>query len=129
MSRRNRRPDLRPLSVDTTLEPDRERPGRSWIVRLGAAIVGGAVIVSSLLPLLELFNRAPRQEPVPTELQPISRAESAVIQEPSDPATWETLARALEAAGRPDQAAMARREASRRRSLRRTSSPAPALAR
>lgn len=54
-----------------------ERPKRSLVVRIGIAIVGLAVVISSLVPLLSMFERAP-------ESNPLAQIEEAVRQNPQD---------------------------------------------
>ena len=115
MARRIRPTVARPLVTEEVYEPIPERPRRSWVVRLGTFVVMGAVVVSSLLPLLEMFNRGPRPVAPDPTLQAIAAAENAVVADPTDPGRWEALARTLESVGKTEEARLARAEASRRR--------------
>lgn len=55
-----------------------ERPRRSLVVRIGIAIVGLAVVISSLVPLLSMFEQTPQSNP-------LAQLEEAVRQSPQDP--------------------------------------------
>jgi hypothetical protein len=116
LARRIRPTVARPVVTEEVYEPVPERPRRSWVVRLGTLVVMGAVVVSSLLPLLEMFNRGPGPVAPDPTLQAIATAEDAVVTDPTDPVRWESLASALERAGKTQEAALARAEAGRRRS-------------
>jgi len=118
LARRIRPTVARPVVTEEVYEPIPERPRRSWVVRLGTFVVMGAVVISSLLPLLEMFNRGPAPAAPDPTLQAIAAAEDAVVTDPTDPARWESLASALERAGKTQEAALARAEAGRRRSSR-----------
>lgn len=56
-----------------------ERPKRGLVVRIGIAIVGVAVVISSLVPLISLFDRNP-----PAADNPFAPLEAAVQQNPQD---------------------------------------------
>lgn len=56
-----------------------ERPKRGMVVRIGIAILGLAVIISSLVPLLSLFDRQPT-----AESNPVAQLEAAARQNPQD---------------------------------------------
>ena len=118
MARRPRPIAARPAAPEEVYEPIPDRPRRSWVVRVGIMIVGGAVIISSLMPLFEMFNAGPRPAAPDPGLQAVAAAEDAVVSDPADPVRWEALATALQKVGKMQEAALARAEGGRRRQAR-----------
>ena len=129
MARRSRPTAARPVAPEEVYEPIPDRPRRSWVVRLGILIVGGAVVISSLMPLFEMFNAGPRPVAPDPGLQAVAAAEEAVVADPADPVRWEALGDALEKTGKSQEAALARAEGARRRRTRAVSKPVPPTSR
>ncbi|MBO9541889.1 tetratricopeptide repeat protein [bacterium] len=57
---------------------------RNWVVRVGIGILGFAVLISSLVPLLSIFDRGP--QPVDTIGQALPQLEAAAKDNPKDAA-------------------------------------------
>ncbi|HEY9856608.1 MAG TPA: tetratricopeptide repeat protein [Stenomitos sp.] len=66
-----------------------ERPKRGLVVRIGIAIVGLAVVISSLVPLISLFDRTPREAS-----NPFASLEEAARQDPTNASTQVMLGNA-----------------------------------
>lgn len=79
-----------------------ERPKRSLVVRIGIGIVGLAVLISSLVPLLSMFERQPG-----APASPISQLEEAVRQNPQEASMHVMLGNAYYDAQRYAEAATA----------------------
>lgn len=83
-----------------------ERPKRGLVVRIGIAIVGLAVVISSLVPLLSLFDRTP-----PASSSEFAQLEEAVRQDPQNVDYQVALANAYYDAQRYPEAAGAYQKA------------------
>lgn len=79
-----------------------ERPRRGLVVRIGITIVGLAVVISSLVPLLSLFDRTP-----PAEATQFAEFEQAALLHPRDAAYQVQLGNAYYDARKYAQAAQA----------------------
>lgn len=83
-----------------------ERPKRSLVVRIGITIIGLAVVISSLVPLLSMFEQNP-----PAASNPLAAFEEAARQNPRDAAYQISLGNAYYDAQRYAEAAGAYQQA------------------
>ncbi|MNX95991.1 cellulose synthase subunit BcsC [compost metagenome] len=78
--------DLKQKVVRRAPQRDEEIPQkkRNWVVRVGIGILGFAVLISSLVPLLSIFDRGP--QPVDAISQALPQLEAAAKDSPKDAA-------------------------------------------